>query len=121
MSDTSMVPPRVDTRAAIGVLATWRKRPVASAEPTTSPVGSAIGESATAETTPEVPMEMMTSPVWSTPNATAALSPAPGPTTAPLGMRPAGSEGFRTLGTTASWPRANRSRSVLYAPVRADQ
>jgi hypothetical protein len=109
-------------RAAMGVPACRRKRPVASAESITSPVGSAIGESATAETTPEVPIEMMTSPGPApTPNAAAALSPAPGPTTAPQWVTPAGSEGSRTPGTTASWPRARRSRSVLYSPVRADQ
>jgi pyruvate/2-oxoglutarate dehydrogenase complex dihydrolipoamide acyltransferase (E2) component len=102
---------------------------VASANPATVPVGSVIGVVETMETTPEVPMETTTSPGSAArPRAAAALSPVPGPSTAPPSAAsapaatvPAGSAGPRTRGTTGVRPNARSSRSRRYSPVRGDQ
>ncbi len=96
---------------------------MASANPQTMPLGSAAGTSVTAATTPDVPIDTTTSPARApTPNAAAALSPVPGPSTAfPGANDPAASAGASTRGRRASWPNASRSRSGRYVPVAADQ
>ena len=50
------------TFVALSVHTSGRKRPVASANPATAPVGSAVGVSLTAYTVPDVPSEIATSP-----------------------------------------------------------
>src|SRR5437764_530542 len=79
------------TLVAFKVQTNGRKRPVASANPATAPVGSAVGRSATAYTVPDVPIEMTTSPGCSpSPRAAAMLSPVPGPISTSPWSRPIG-------------------------------
>ena len=68
-------------REAFRVHARGSHLPVASEKPVTRPDGSDTGDCDTAATTPDVPRLSSASPgPRSTPNAAAALSPAPGPT-----------------------------------------
>ena len=89
-----------------------RNRPVASANPATTPDSSAAGRSVTAYAVPEVPIEVTSSP-GSRPRPSAApmLSPVPGASTAPVPVSPTTSAGWATRGSPGSWPSAAAATS----------
>src|SRR5450755_251636 len=98
---------RVRTRAALTVATSGRNRPVASANPATAPVMSAAGTLVTAYAVPEVPIETTTSPSPTpSPSAAPMLSPVPGDSTAPPGVRPTTSDGAASRGVATGRPSA---------------
>ena len=95
-----------------------RNSPEALAKPAMVPVESWVAVSETAKTVPLVPRETTTSPAFArTPNAAAALSPAPAPILIPADVVCAVSVAATILGTIASCPRQYSNTSFTYLPV----
>ncbi|CAB4543018.1 unannotated protein [freshwater metagenome] len=90
-------------RAAFSVHTSGKKRPVASANPATAPLGSCVGVSETAKAVPLVPRETTTSPGSAcTPSAAPALSPAPAAIGIPESVVPPNAEGAIIFGRAIS-------------------
>ena len=100
----------VNTRAAFRVHTRGRKRPLASANPATSPDGSDDGESDPANAVPEVPRDTTTSPgPMSSDKAAPMLSPVPGPnTTGASPVMPSSARASPPISPTASDGPATR-------------
>ena len=97
-----------------------KKRPVASANPATAPLGSCVGVSETANAVPLVPSETTTSPGWAcTPRAAPALSPAPAAMGIPESVVPPNALGavMRGVMMVRSVRRADFNKSSRYVEV----
>ena len=102
--------------------ASGRNRPVASAKPQTSPVGSADSFAVTAYAVPEVPMETATSPSSRpSPSAAPMLSPVPADSAAPHEVRPTTSDGPATRGSATGRPSARSAYSGSHAPSAGEK
>ena len=103
------------TRVQLSMQTSGRKRPVASAKPSTSPVSSMMGSTLTANAVPLVPRLTTSSPgAAPTPSAAAMLSPVPGPTGIP-GWQPERRRGVVTQ-RAGGLIRSVHLRQVAVAP-----
>ncbi len=99
-----------------------RNRPVASANPATAPVVSAAGTFVTAYAVPDVPIETTTSPSPTPrPSAAPMLSPVPGDSTAPPGVRPTTSAGPASRGVATGRPSAISAISGSHWPPAGEK